>query len=448
MLTKDKSFYRTFVGLALALMMQQAVVLSVNLADNVMLGSYSEVSLSGVAAVNQIQFILQQLVFGFSNGMIVLASQYWGKQQTEPIRRLMALAFAGAMGVAALLLVLVSAFPQQAVGLFTEDAAIIAQGCEYLEIVRFSYLFFACTTVLLGGMRTVEKVRIALIVSAIALVVNCSINFVLIHGRFGFPEMGVRGAAIGTLTARVLECAIVSVYVLLRDDRLKLRARDLLRFDAVLAGDYVRVSFPVIMTSFLWGLNTALQTVILGHMSSSAIAAHSISSTIFLFLKVTSQGASSAASVITGRTVGEGNMAKVREYTRTLQVIFVTIGLSLGAIMLLIRMPLLSLYTLAPETRALAETFMLIEATVLVATSYQMCVNTGIISGGGNPRFVLIVDLFVIWGFAIPMSFLCAFKWNASPVIVMLMLNSDQYMKCVTSAVYCNSYRWIKNLTR
>ena len=448
MLTKDKSFYRTFVGLALALMMQQAVVLSVNLADNVMLGSYSEISLSGVAAVNQIQFILQQLVFGFSNGMIVLASQYWGKQQIEPIRRLMALAFAGAMGVAALLLVLVSAFPQQAVGLFTEDAAIIAQGCEYLEIVRFSYLFFACTTVLLSGMRTVEKVRIALIVSAIALVVNCSINFVLIHGRFGFPEMGVRGAAIGTLTARVLECAIVSVYVLLRDDRLKLRARDLLRFDAVLAGDYARVSFPVIMTSFLWGLNTALQTVILGHMSSSAIAAHSISSTIFLFLKVTSQGASSAASVITGRTVGEGNMAKVREYTRTLQVIFVTIGLSLGAIMLLIRMPLLSLYTLAPETRALAETFMLIEATVLVATSYQMCVNTGIISGGGNPRFVLIVDLFVIWGFAIPMSFLCAFKWNASPIIVMLMLNSDQYMKCVTSAVYCNSYRWIKNLTR
>lgn len=448
MLTKDKSFYRTFVGLALALMMQQAVVLSVNLADNVMLGSYSETALSGVAAVNQIQFILQQLVFGFSNGMIVLASQYWGRRKVEPIRRLMALAFAGAMCVAALLFILVSVFPQQAVGLFTDDAAIIAQGCDYLRIVRFSYLFFAMTTVLLGGMRTVEKVRIALVVSAVALVVNCSINFLLIHGRFGFPEMGVRGAAIGTLTARVLECAIVSVCVLVHDKRLGLRLRDLVRFDAVLAGDYARVSFPVIMTSFLWGLNTALQTVILGHMSSSAIAAHSISSTIFLFLKVTSQGASSAASVITGRTVGEGDMAKVREYTRTLQVIFVTIGLSLGAIMLLIRMPLLSLYTLAPETRKLAEIFMLIEATVLVATSYQMCVNTGIISGGGDPRFVLIVDLFVIWGFAIPMSFLCAFKWNASPVIVMLMLNSDQYMKCVTSAVYCNSYKWIKNLTR
>ena len=448
MLTKDKSFYRTFVGLALALIMQQAVVLSVNLADNVMLGNYSETSLSGVAAVNQIQFILQQLVFGFSNGMIVLASQYWGRRKIEPIKRLMAIAFAGAVCVAALLFVLVSAFPQQAVGIFTEDPAIIKEGCAYLSIVRFSYLFFACTTVLLGGMRTVEKVRIALVVSAIALAVNCSINFVLIHGRFGFPEMGVRGAAIGTLTARVLECAIVGIYVLRRDDRLGLRLGDLVRFDAPLALDYLRVSISVIMTSFLWGLNTALQTVILGHMSSSAIAAHSISSTIFLFLKVTSQGAASAASVITGRTVGEGNMAKVREYTRTLQAIFVAIGLSLGTILLLIRMPLLSLYTLEPQTRALAETFMLIEATVLVATSYQMCVNTGIISGGGDPKFVLIVDLIVIWCFAIPMSFLCAFKWHASPVIVMLMLNSDQYMKCVTSAIRCNSYKWVRDLTR
>lgn len=253
MLTKDKSFYKTFVSLALALMMQQAVVLSVNLADNVMLGSYSEISLSGVAAVNQIQFILQQLVFGFSNGMIVLASQYWGTRRIEPVKKLLAVAFAGAVSVAALMFILVSAFPQQAVGLFTEDAAIIAEGCAYLRIVRFSYLFFVCTTVLLGGMRTVEKVRIALTISAIALVINCSINFVLIRGRFGFPEMGVRGAAIGTLTARILECVIVSVYVLVHDKRLGLRLRDLIRFDAVLAGDYAKVSFPVIMTSFLWG---------------------------------------------------------------------------------------------------------------------------------------------------------------------------------------------------
>lgn len=448
MFTKDRSFYRTFVRLALALMVQQAVVLSVNLADNVMLGSYSETALAGVAAVNQIQFVLQQLVFGFSNGMIVLASQYWGRKQTGPIRRLTAIAFWGALLVAAALFALASLFPRHLVQLFTDDPAIVAQGCAYLSIVRFSYLFFAATTVLLGSLRAVERVRIALVVSLVALVVNCSINFVLICGRFGLPELGVRGAAIGTLTARVLECAIVSVYALAADGRLRLRPADLLRLDRMLLGDYVRVSLPVVVTSALWGLNTAMQTVILGHMSSGAIAAHAISSTIFLFLKVTSVGAASAASVIIGKAVGEGDRGKIRAYTRTLQAIFVCIGLSLCSILLLIRMPLLSLYTLEPATRRLAEQFIVIEAMVLVATSYQMCVNTGIISGGGDPRFVLVVDLIVIWGIAIPLSFLCAFRWDASPVVVMLALNSDQALKCVTSAVHCNSYRWIKTLAR
>lgn len=448
MLTKDKGFYRSFLRLALALMMQQAVVLSVNLADNIMLGNYSETALSGVAAVNQIQFVLQQLVFGFTNGMVVLSSQYWGRKQTEPIKKLLSIAFRGAAAVALVLFALVSLFPQQAVGLFTEDEAIIREGCDYLSIVRFSYLFFAVTTVLLGGMRTVEKVRIALVVSLIALVVNCSINFLLIGGRLGFAEMGVRGAAIGTLTARVLECAVVSAYVLRRDERLSLRLRHLRALDRVLLRDYARVSLPLIATSFLWGLNTALQTVILGHLSASAIAAHSISSTIFLFLKVASVGASSAAAVITGRTVGEGDWENIRTNSRTLQVIFIGIGAALGAALLVIRMPLLSLYALSEETRALAETFILIEATVLVTMSYQMCTNTGIISGGGDTRFVLVMDLIAIWGFVVPLSLLCAFRWNAPPAIVLLMLNADQYLKCIPAAIHCNGYRWVKKLTR
>ncbi len=448
LLTRDKSFYKSFFRLMSALMLQQAVVLSVNLADNVMLGGYSETALSGVAAVNQIQFILQQLVFGISNGMVVLASQYWGQKKSEPVRRLMAIAFWAALAIAALLFALVSLFPHGAVGIFTNDEAIVRQGMDYLAIVRFSYLFFAVTTILLGGMRVVEKVNIALYVSVVALLLNCSINYTLINGRFCFPEMGVRGAAIGTLTARIVECLIVVFYVLCKDRRLRVRVRDLIRIDSVLAKDYVRVSLPVVATGFLWGCNTALQTVILGHMSSSAIAAHSISSTIFLFLKVTSVGASSAAAVLTGKTVGTGNLAKIREYTRTFQVLFLGIGILLGAALFFIRIPLLGLYSLEPQTRELANAFILIESTVLVVMSYQMCMNTGVICGGGDTRYVMVMDLIVIWGIVIPLSFASAFLWNASPVVVLLVLNADQYLKCIPAAIYGNSFRWIRQLTR
>ena len=449
MFTKDRKFYRTFIVLCVTLMLEQAVILSVNLADNIMLGTYSETSLSGVAAVNQIQFILQQVVYAVSNGMIILGSQYWGQKRTGEIRKLASIGMRVALVLVAALFIAVTAFPHQILGLFTPSKAIIAEGVKYLDIIRFSYIFFGISAILLGTMRVVESVRIALIVSLISLALNCSINFVLIHGRFGAPEMGVRGAAIGTLVARIVECVIYAVYVFLHDKRVQLRPKDLLVVDKTMFRDFIKVATPVLITQTLWGLANALQTVILGHMNDIAIAAQSISSNIFLLLKVTSVGACSAASIIIGKTIGESHdLNRLKEYTRTLQVMFVGIGLVLGAALFLIRIPLLSIYNITPETRELANAYMLIQSVVLVTMSYQMPTNGGIIRGGGDTKFIMIVDIISIWGIVLPLSYLAAFVWNLSPVIVIILLNSDQAFKCIPAFIRVNSYKWVRKLTR
>jgi putative MATE family efflux protein len=445
-ISRDKSFYRTFFKLTLTLMLEQIVVLSVNLADNLMLGSYSETALAGVAAVNQIQFILQQLVFGVGNGMIVLASQYWGIGETDPIKKLLSIALRAAGIIVAVFMIFVSVSPEFVVRIFSKDPGIIAEGAAYLRIVRFSYPFFAATTIVLGGLRSMERVKPALIASLFALVINCSINFVLISGRFGFPELGVRGAAIGTLTARVLECAGVCVYVLAVEKKFRFRLRDLKSRDGELTRKYIRVSLPLLTAAFMWGLNTAIQTAILGHLSDSAIAAHSISSTIFLFFKVASVGAASAAAIITGKTVGEGDMKKLEVNTRTLQLLFVAIGLLMGSLLFAVRIPFLSVYNISAETYRLAKTFMLIEATVLLFMSYEMCTNTGIISGGGDTKFVFKMDLVFIWGIVMPASLLSAFVFRWPPEIVLICLNLDQYLKCIAAFIRCNSYKWIRKL--
>lgn len=449
MFTKDRNFYRSFAVLCLTLMLEQAVILSVNLADNIMLGRYSESALSGVAAVNQIQFVLQQIVFGVSNGMIVLGSQYWGQKRTGEIRMLSSIAMRAALGVAIALFIAVSLFPEQTLRLFTRDAAIVAEGVAYLKIIRFTYLFFAASSILLGTMRVVESVQIALRVSLLSLVLNCSINYVLIYGRFGAPEMGVRGAAIGTLTARIVELFVFAWYVFVRDRRVSMQPSDFLSADREMARDFFRVASPVILTQTLWGLANALQTVILGHMSDVAIAAQSISSNVFLLLKVASVGASSAAAILIGKAIGEGkDLSVLKEYTRTLQALFVAIGLVLGAALMIIRVPLLRVYNISDETRALANAYMIIQSVVLVTMSYQMPTNGGIIRGGGDTRFVMILDLISIWGIVLPFSCLAAFVWRLSPIIVIILLNSDQVFKCVPAFIRVNSYKWIKRLTR
>ena len=449
MFTKDRNFYRSFAVLCLTLMLEQAVILSVNLADNIMLGRYSESALSGVAAVNQIQFVLQQIVFGVSSGMIVLGSQYWGQKRTGEIRMLSSIAMRAALGVAIALFVAVSLFPEQTLRLFTRDAAIVSEGVAYLKIIRFTYLFFAASSILLGTMRVVESVQIALRVSLLSLILNCSINYVLIYGRFGAPEMGVRGAAIGTLAARVVELFVFAWYVFVRDKRVSMQPSDFLSADREMARDFFRVASPVILTQTLWGLANALQTVILGHMSAVAIAAQSISSNVFLLLKVASVGASSAASILIGKAIGEGkDLSVLKEYTRTLQVLFVAIGLVLGTALMIIRVPLLRVYNISDETHALANAYMIIQSVVLVTMSYQMPTNGGIIRGGGDTRFVMILDLISIWGVVLPLSCLAAFVWRLSPIIVIILLNSAPVFKCVPAFIHVNSYKWIKRLTR
>lgn len=449
MFTKDRQFYRTFAKLCITLMLEQAVILSVNLADNIMLGSYSEFSLAGVAAVNQIQFVLQQIVYAVSNGMIILGSQYWGQKRPEEVRKLSSIAMRICIILVVVLFAAVSFFPEQTLSIFTPDEDIISEGVKYLGIIRFSYIFFGISAILLGTMRIGESVQIALTVSVISLILNCSINYVLIFGRFGAPEMGVRGAAIGTLTARIVECMIFVVYVFIRDKRIQMKPKDYLKIDTTMLGDFIKVATPVVLTQALWGFSNALQTVILGHMSDIAIAAQSISSNIFLLLKVASVGAASAASLLIGKTIGENRgMEKIREYARTLQCMFVIIGLILGTSLFLIRIPLLRIYNISAETRTLANAYMLIQSVVLVTMSYQMPVNTGIIRGGGDTKFVMIVDLISIWCIVLPLSFLAAFVWKLSPVIVIMLLNSDQVFKCIPAFIRVNTYKWVRRLTR
>lgn len=446
--TREKNFYKTFFRLYIALVLQNVITLSVNLLDNVMLGAYSETALSGVAIVNQIQFVYQQILMALGEGIVIFSSQYWGKKQTEPIKKIAAISMKTGLCVAVFLFTGVTLFPGWIAGLFTTDLPIRQQAVEYMDIIRFNYLFFAVTILLLAAMRSVEVVKIALYLSVMTLIINCGVNYLLIFGNMGMPEMGAKGAAIGTLVARIVECMVCIWYVAVKEKRLGLRLKDYLTRDWSLVGDYFKVTVPMIVVQALWGLNTALQTVILGHMTAAAIAANSVASSLFMLVKSMAVGASATASVIIGKTIGSGDMKKVKEYAKTLQVLFVCIGITAGCILFLIRMPVLAIYDLSAETKAMANSFLIILSVICMTMSYQMPTNTGIIRGGGSPNFVVKLDLISIWGIVLPLSFVVAFVLKASPIVVVCCLNADQVFKCIPAFIKVNYGHWAKKLTR
>ena len=446
-LTKDKQFYKNFFSLWYVLVLNNIIVLSVGLADNIMLGAYSESALSGAAACNQIQVIFQQITVGLGSAMVVLGSQYWGQKRTEPIKKTAAGALAVVMLFAVILFIFAAVTPSGVVGIFTDSDEIIKEGVAYLRIIKYTYPLFALSTILLAVLRSAESVKIGFRVSVVTLVLNITLNYLFIFGKFGFPEMGAAGAAAATLISRAVECIIVVVHTVFLDKNLKIKPVEILKSDSGHIKKYIFTCIPFVITDGLFGVSTALQTVILGHMTDAAIAANSVSSTLYQVLKVAAVGSASAASVIIGKTIGKGETEKIREYSKTLQFIFICIGLLTGISLFLLRTPILSFYNISDEAKSLANGFLLVLFVTGIGTAYQMPVNTGIIRGGGDSAFVLKVDLISIWGIVLPVSFVAAFVFNWHPVAIIACLNADQIFKCLPAAIKVNRYNWIKNLT-
>ena len=204
---------------------------------------------------------------------------------------------------------------------------------------------------------------------------------------------------------------------------------------------------PVVLTDGLFGISTALQTVILGHLDPAAISANSVATTLYQLLKVASVGSAGAAAVIIGKTVGDGKVEKTKEYARTLQVIFLGIGALTAVLLFLLRIPIVAMYKISPEAKTLADGFLLVLCAAGAGMAYQMPVNTGIVRGGGDAKYILRLDIISIWGIVLPVSALAAFVFRWHPVAVIACLNADQVFKCIPAVIKVNRFRWMKKLT-
>ncbi|NLA72592.1 MAG: MATE family efflux transporter [Clostridiales bacterium] len=444
---KDRAFYKLFFSMTFVIALQNVITYGVNFADNVMIGNYSEISLSGVSLVNQIQFLLQTVAIGFANGLVVIAAQYWGKKEILPIKRLfsvvLSLGIIAGIGFTALGVLL----PQKTLFLLTNDSAIVTEGALYFRIVAVSYIFFVISSLIVGLLRSVEAVKVGFYMSFCALFFNIGLNYCLIFGKFGFPEMGIEGAAIATLIARIVEFIIAIYYLFFRDNKLKIKIKELFVFERKLFKDYMKSGFPLEVSSASWGIAMLLQTAIIGRLGQSAIAASAIATTIFQVISVVTYGGASASSVIIGKAVGENRFDDAKKYAKTFQFLFLGIGILSSVTLFLLKNPIVSMYDISGETAVLAATFITILSVTIIGTSYQMPCLTGIVSGGGDTKFVFYNDLIFMWFIVLPLAYLSAFVFHWSVPVTFLLLKSDQIMKCFVAVIKVNRFTWIKKLT-
>ena len=445
--TKDKSFYKTLITLAIPISLQNLITFAVNFADNLMIGSLGDNAVSGVYVGNQMQTVVQMFIGGVEGAILILAAQYWGKKDTGSIRKVVSIGVKFALGVGIVASLIAVLFPSVVIGLFTQEAGVIQEGAVYLQIVGFTYLFFCISQVMIASMRSVETAKIGLYISIIALVVNVSLNYILIFGKLGFPALGVRGAAVATLISRVLEMCVRAGYVFFMDKKLRLGFRDLLRTDRQLLKDFVRYGLPIIGGQVVWSVNMLANTKILGCYTAGVMAAASITGMLHNLIYVWMNGLSSAVGIITGKTVGAGLYEKMKEYAKTVQMIFLGVGLVSGALVLLFRDGFIGLYDVSAEAQAYSYQFINVIAVTIIGTCYQAACLFGLVKSGGDISFVFKNDTIFVFLVVIP-SALIAMWMGAAPWVVFACLKCDQILKCFVAVVKINRYNWMKNLTR
>lgn len=452
-LEKDKGFYKNIFAIAIPIALQNLITFTTNMLDTIMLGRVEdgETLLSAASLGSQPFFILSMVCFGIAGATMVLASQYWGKKDLHTIRKIFSIIIKITFGLSAVIAAICILFPEFILSLYSNSPDIIAQGASYLKIMGFAYIPFSLTTVILCSLRSVEVVNVAVPINLTSFCINIVLNYILIFGKCGFPALGIRGAAIASLIARLVEFIIMLIYVFGFEKRLRLRPKHLKTFSTVLAKDLFRYGSPVLINEIMWSAGITLQAAILGHIRYSAgdpVAANSIASMIQQLSTIIIFGVANAAAVLIGRTIGEKNIEKAKMQARTFQLLAIVMGAGATAFILALKNVVLNFYILTPETRALSSQLIIVIAIITFFVSTSGIDIVGILRGGGDTKFGLIAELTILWAVATPLCLVSAFVFELPVPIVLLFMKIDEPIKNVVCTIRLKGDKWLRSVTR
>ncbi len=441
---RDKSFYRAVVLLALPVVLQNMINIGVNIMDTWMLGSYGEIQLSGSSLANDFINIFQILCMGMGGGAAVLTAQYWGRKDIDSLKRALTIMLRLALGIAFLFTIVTAAFPAWIMACYSPDAEVIEKGRLYFLVSLPTYLLMGVSLTLTLILRSVRNVVVPLLTSVVCFFVNIFFNWVFIFGNLGAPEMQIAGAALGTVIARAVEAAVISIYVFRHEDKIGFRLRDISRPCRDLLRPYMRYSIPVLLSDSMLAFGNTAVSIIIGHISPSFVAANAIIAPIVRLSTVFTQGLGQASSVMTGNALGAGNREKAYRQGVTFFTLSILIGLLAAGVILLFSPFMIRHYNIEPETAEIARHLMFAVSIMVLFQSTQSVLTKGILRGGGDTLFLMIADVAFLWIASVPLGALAGLVWHLEPFYIYLLLKIDWAIKTIICAYRLKSKKWIR----
>lgn len=447
---KNKSgFYKNMLRLALPIAFQQLLVSCAQLVDTAMVTRLGNVVVSSVGVSSRWIFLMNLFYFGISSGSAAMIAQFWGAKEKSNIKRSYGIALIFGAAVAAVFSVSMFTVPELMLRVFTDEQAVIETGAQYMKIVAFMGIFSAFNQITCTALRATERVNPPLFTSMAAVAVNTMLNYILIYGKLGFPAMGIRGAALATLTSTLVQSILLLIVLRTSKEIYSDPIKDFFNLSKAFFRRFSIVCLPVVFNEVAWAMGTNIYAMVFARQGSESYAGYTIFSSIEQIAFVFFVGICHACSIMTGKTIGEGNNLGAYKQAKKFVIMTPIIGLITGTVLAFVRNPLLSLLEI--ETQGafdVASSLILLYCLWLPIRNIPYTLIVGTFRAGGDTKIGIFYDCISLYAISIPVVVYLGFFTKVDFVyLIMAMYLCEDIPKTIMSLIRFKSKKWIRNLT-
>lgn len=443
----DKTFYKSMLVIAIPVVLQNLMGIALNMLDSIMVGQLGENPLAGVAIANRVFFIFSMVCFGIYSGSSIFIAQYWGVKDSKNIKKIFGINLFLGLVLSLVTTVIAFVFARPIISLFAKDAEVIRDGVTYLKIITASYVVTALSFAASFSSRPVHKNNAPTIVSLIAILTNAVLNYLLIFGKAGFPNLGVAGAAIATVIARFLEFIILFVYIFKsKDHPLAGSIKEYMSWDFEMLKNTLKTSFPVIVSESTWALGNTVYYIAYGMIGPSAIAVVQVAYIINDLFQAMFFGLGNAAAVMLGNEIGQNNIKKVTDYSKIFLRICLALNIIMAFALFFTRHAIVGMYKFDAQTNILLERVLVVFALYMTPKMFTYMFICGILRAGGDTKFCMYLDMVAIWLVGIPLAFFSVMILKLPLEYVLAIVFSEEIFKLFIVLRRYKSGKWINNL--
>ncbi len=454
-LISDKNkFTGRLITIGLPIFLQLLFMSLLNFIDGFMIGQLVDSSgsadnaISAIGLANQLFIVLEVFLAAISSGAAVFASQAWGKKDTSNIKSVLGISISISCMISFLFAVLAICFPEKLVNLYPAGDSVKILTIQYLTIIGFSHIPMGITFSYSSVLRSIENTKLPLMISVLAICINTVLNYFLIFGKFGFPELGVRGAAIATVIARCVEAFLLVVIPYFQKSPIAGKIKEIFNFNFSFAKKYIKIVLPIIAGEGGWVVGEIVYNYMYFHLGESAFAAvgafYNINAIFFLAFV----GLAESSTIMIGNRIGADERKKAFDYSVKFVILAAAGAIIIGSTIFLSKEFFLSFFKLSSAALYNCNNLLIIFSFVLILKAVNVLLINGIFRAGGDTLFSFKMDFFLVWFVGIPIGLISVFILHLPVYFVFLLINIEELLKTILCLFRFFSKKWLKNLTQ